>query len=262
MNGENGAGEDDGNFDETVKEEEGTDDESDDSEEESDDIEEESEEGSEYVGNESSEDESDDTDVEESIKGLNNSMASQNGTEIDNGNQSASISDEENDSSIVERITLLTATLESPIRNDDSRMENDRSTTIDDSTSTQSKREKRQSIVDKSFNKSTTLKSSNKLQSSRKAVNNSQNEKGEDLTFGSTKSLVSSTPYRNSNVVSMEISSPASSTRSKSSKSNISKTVVSLGSQLSISSGSRPKRKAAPVVLSEPKLNTKLRRPQ
>lgn len=211
----------------------------------------------------------------ESKKGEEKSVESEEGTEIENEDQS---SDEDCRSGSVEQISLLTTNYESTIKNDESNKENERSSAVDASISTHSIRENSQSVVSvdgQSFDKSSTLRPLKQLQLSKKivteSVNGSQREINEKQTFGplKVKSLISSTPYRNNNIssstaVEIAIASPALSTRSRSAVISMeSQVTVTNGSQLSATSmSSRPRRKAAPVMLSEPKLNTKLRRPR
>lgn len=137
--------------------------------------------------------------------------------------------DEESETGSVEQISLLTVNNETTAINDDSNKENDESSAINVSNSTQSITENSSSVVSvngQSFHKPVTKlptkkKTTNK--STNKSTNSSHDERIENQTFGPMKglSLVSSTPYRNSNVsghssVNIVITSPATSTRSRS----------------------------------------------
>ncbi|XP_037028306.1 clumping factor A-like isoform X4 [Bradysia coprophila] len=185
------------------------------------------------------------------------------------GNESSEEeSDAENNSEnsySLNQTSILVAHDDSTITNDDdSDKENE---TANDTISTHSISKNTSSVISvdsDTFDKSTPSKPSKKLPANKKKAT-TVSDQSISLTYGNMEeqSLVSSTPYRNSNAssdTSDDTTIPAKSSKSRTSSRTLSTTSQSSTSS-SVSSG-RPRRKAAPVVLSEPKLNTKLRRPR
>ncbi|XP_037047274.1 clumping factor A-like isoform X5 [Bradysia coprophila] len=185
------------------------------------------------------------------------------------GNESSEEeSDAENNSEnsySLNQTSILVAHDDSTITNDDdSDKENE---TANDTISTHSISKNTSSVISvdsDTFDKSTPSKPSKKLPANKKKAT-TVSDQSISLTYGNMEeqSLVSSTPYRNSNPssdASDDTTIPAQSSKSRTSSRTLSTTSQSSTSS-SVSSG-RPRRKAAPVVLSEPKLNTKLRRPR
>ncbi|KAG4076286.1 hypothetical protein HA402_014835 [Bradysia odoriphaga] len=191
--------------------------------------------------------------------------------EVSSEEESEASSDTENNSEnshSLNQTSVLAAHDDSTITNDDdSDKEND---IANDSISTHLISKNTSSVISvdsDTFDKSTPVKKSKKLGTNKKkAITTS--DQSISLTYGSMEeqSLVSSTPYRNSNAssdASIDTTIPVQSSKSRTSSRTLSTLSTTYQSSTSSSASSgRPKRKAAPVVLSEPKLNTKLRRPR